>query len=758
MIIRAIRAENFMKFSTLSLSGLPAKGVLGIEGPNESGKTTIGEAVLFAFFGKTRSSLETSLTRLIRWGADYLSVEVEFHVPGRGEFLIYREIDKYGTNYVKVVDTSTRAEVAAGNANVSEFLARTMRFDFFEFHQSFYYDQRQGGFSADSSEGFLERMTGIAQVREAVGAVKKEIGEIEREFAHYQKDVGRNLQQMEKYERNAAKIPDLRESAKARAEEVERSKADGARRRDECDGARRIGEQCQARARRLEALAEEPAEGILAGLGEVRSALESLARGSPIEKEFAERQATEIEGQLDRIRRLEAMLSAYRSLRTSSSGLKEELDARLDPESPTSLVSEERRIVEEGRRIATCAGRLLTGVLVSGGLALLAGGALALGISRVETPVPQWALVWGGAAVLVAAIAAGIVFLVGRLRAGTRLQELQVLLQEQGVRIREDTEERDRVAGLLQVSGPGEPVRFFEASSRIVEERLADARRNFLKEHGPLVQVEGEGEYRKALQGLARTERELRSRALREVQRLERACGEAEGAVKKARNDLERVENEIRECESQAAKREVLAAKNRELESRSREISREIDLRRTAIELLEDTAASIHNRIGPSLARSLKEVLPRFTSNRYRDVKVGSDLTLQVFTSDKGDFLERSELSGGTQEAIALAQRLAMSQAFICARTRQSQFVFLDEPFKMMDEGRALECLRALGGLSSDLQQIFVIQPRFSEAQRQEFDWSVRTSVDVPDLRVPPEEPAPPRQAAPRVPPAESTR
>ena len=45
MIIRSINAENFMKFSRLNLSSLPESGVLGIIGPNESGKSTIGEAI-----------------------------------------------------------------------------------------------------------------------------------------------------------------------------------------------------------------------------------------------------------------------------------------------------------------------------------------------------------------------------------------------------------------------------------------------------------------------------------------------------------------------------------------------------------------------------------------------------------------------------------------------------------------------------------------------------------------------------------------
>src|SRR5262245_10904414 len=285
MIIQAIRAENFMKFSKLDLSAIPGQGIIGIEGPNESGKTTMGEAVLFALFGKTRTSLETSVSRLIRWGADYLSVEVEFHVPGRGDFLIYREIDKYGTNFVKVIDRATRSEVASGNVNVSEFLSRTLQFDFFEFHQSFYHNQSQQSVPREEQSGFVERMTGISQIHDSLQFFKKDIEQLEREFAHYQKDLQRNLQQMERYDRNAAKLPELRELARGRGEELERARAEHRRRQGEAEAMKRLGEERQSLARRLEQLAEDSAGAIAAGLDELQEGLAAPSR-SGAEKEF----------------------------------------------------------------------------------------------------------------------------------------------------------------------------------------------------------------------------------------------------------------------------------------------------------------------------------------------------------------------------------------------------------------------------------------------------------------------------------------
>ena len=82
-----------------------------------------------------------------------------------------------------------------------------------------------------------------------------------------------------------------------------------------------------------------------------------------------------------------------------------------------------------------------------------------------------------------------------------------------------------------------------------------------------------------------------------------------------------------------------------------------------------------------------------------------------------------------------LGLRLALAQAFIAARTRRPQFVFLDEPFKMMDAPRVLQAIRAMPVLSSDIQQLFVVQPQFTDEQRDALDFVVQTTIETTDLQ-----------------------
>ena len=741
MIIHAIRAENFMRFSSLHISNLPSRGIIGIEGSNESGKTTIGEAVLFALFGRTRASQEMSVSRLIRWGADYLSVELEFDVPGRGQFLIYREIDKYGTNFVKIIDRNTRAEIASGNVNVSEFLARASKFDYYEFHQSFYHDQTQNGLARENPTGFVERMTGIAQIQEAMGSLKKDIEQLEREFSHFHKDVQRNLQQIEKHEKNESKLPDLHELARGRSSEHDRLKSELARRRAETEALQQLSEERQEVARRVESLVEEGAPALERELGALRPQVAKLAEfvlGSP---EFVERLRADSRSQGPRLDAILAMLRDYQSYRRLLQDSQAELDARLDPASPSSAVSRERELASGLERLVGAARRggmaaffacLFALVLGGGAVALFVGIELPLPSDALSAATVRWSLA-GASGLLI--VAAGCV-LVWRSRILRRARDLQLLHHEESVRIRIDTEERTRVNGLLAIRGAGDAVRVIKGAEALQEPGLADSRREFLRKHASLVEPEGENEYRKALISLARIEKEIRSRALRDAQRAEKAVSESDAAVKKLRGELDRAENEIRECESQAAKKAVLLGKNRDLMARAQEIRNAIDLRRVSIELLEDAVCSIRNKIGPSFSRHLREVLPRLTAGRYRDIKVTSDLGLQIFTSEKSDFLDPAELSGGTHEALGLAMRMAVSQAFISTRTHQAQFIFLDEPFKMMDETRTLDTLRMIPELSKDLSQVFVVQPNFTTEQREEFDYLVSVAPQGSQLEV----------------------
>ncbi|OOZ58483.1 AAA family ATPase [Solemya velum gill symbiont] len=122
MIITHLRAENVLKYARLQLDDLPRLGLIGISGSNESGKSTIGETICYALFGRTFSLDEDHLTKIIRWGENACQVTLGFVVGDGTEYAVTRHIDKNLTQGARLVKTSDPDNILArGNDTVRDF-------------------------------------------------------------------------------------------------------------------------------------------------------------------------------------------------------------------------------------------------------------------------------------------------------------------------------------------------------------------------------------------------------------------------------------------------------------------------------------------------------------------------------------------------------------------------------------------------------------------------------------------------------------
>ncbi len=143
MIITHIRADNLLKYTHLDLTDIPRQGVITISGPNESGKSTIGETVCFALFGRTFSIDEEEITRVIRWGESRCSVELGFSV-GEIDYVIARFLDNEGNHGARLYPAGEEEHPVAKGVNaVSEALDELLGYQFEEFVESFYLAQRE---------------------------------------------------------------------------------------------------------------------------------------------------------------------------------------------------------------------------------------------------------------------------------------------------------------------------------------------------------------------------------------------------------------------------------------------------------------------------------------------------------------------------------------------------------------------------------------------------------------------------------------
>jgi len=140
-----------------------------------------------------------------------------------------------------------------------------------------------------------------------------------------------------------------------------------------------------------------------------------------------------------------------------------------------------------------------------------------------------------------------------------------------------------------------------------------------------------------------------------------------------------------------------------------------IEVREAAAELITGASRHISQRFNRDLRDLASGTLPLLTEGRYEHLQIDTDLEVQVFSSQKRDFMELDEISSGTQRQIMLAVRLALSQELVNTTGTKKQFLFLDEPFAFFDPTRARNAMAALPDLSDEICQIWVIAQEFPE-------------------------------------------
>lgn len=179
MIIHSISAKNVLKYQSLELTDLPEQGVIAISGFNESGKSTIGETICFALFGRTFSIDEGDLDKILRWGTSDCSVTIRFsHKKGDAEAELYaitRMLDCDGNHSAKLYKVYKEDDpIARGVERVEEALFELTSVEFDEFIESFYLAQREITTPHPHSYA-LKTMAGIATMEYCEQGIQEDI-------------------------------------------------------------------------------------------------------------------------------------------------------------------------------------------------------------------------------------------------------------------------------------------------------------------------------------------------------------------------------------------------------------------------------------------------------------------------------------------------------------------------------------------------------------------------------------------------------
>ncbi len=249
-----------------------------------------------------------------------------------------------------------------------------------------------------------------------------------------------------------------------------------------------------------------------------------------------------------------------------------------------------------------------------------------------------------------------------------------------------------------------------------LEERASMLQKRLREESGLQLQLE------RAQADISQVDRKLKKTTLPSLPEGVRFTSELLEEASELRDNLKesvaRVKTQIEESITRTIELKKFLEENQGIEDKVDDqrkkvllLEKDLAVVKYSIKGLEQTSESLRNRVKPQVERYMGLILPVITSGRYKAVQLDDDYTVRVFDPDAGEFRPREVFSGGTEDQLLLAMRLAFALALIPqAKGRNPEFLFLDEPLGSSDKVRREGILALMHQeLSQNFKQIFLV-------------------------------------------------
>ncbi|MGE0681271.1 MAG: ATP-binding protein [Candidatus Binatia bacterium] len=725
MIIKQLQAENVLKYAALHLTNLPTRGLIGISGSNESGKTSIAEIICLALFGRTFALPPQELAKCIKWGEFHGSVKLEFTDKDGRLYAIVRELDGDGNHSARLTRSDNATLIARGAQAVSQAVTNLSGWNYEQFVASLYLAQRSITFP-NALTGTIKTLAGVELLEIIAAELAQDVRDAQSAITESHIQLDDTKTQLQGLGALDEQLSSLQNERQTQAAEMKKTEAESARLQSASDTLRDAAARVTncveqfVRAGLLTTLAQwqthaAQLDGALAFSDNACSMLQQNDDGVP---------TRELHVWLDDFRtRLRAFMGVNEVAKSYCARQSQLLhgapDTPDESSSPSSLPQQEVSLNTQLQSTLNSRSRARAGFW----LTLLATGASggiwgALTFARDSQP-SQWLVSTLGEQVFsylpFLSLAAGLFGLLCLLlllrvvvlssRTSSRRQAL--------ANIRAQTESVRQQLQLLEPVPELPLPTAMETWKQAQDPQISAAVLSFIEGPGaPLVQANVFTESMTQLQtaltvGLGR---------LRSVQ--ERLGAKLQGVsheMEKHQLEMRRIDQAIAAEQARREKIESVTQQQHALQQKIDEQQRQTAMRSTADQLLSGCHSRLYARFNLELQHIVSKVLPLLTEGRYQSVLVTKDAQLQLLSPTKGDFVGMDEISGGSYNQVWLAVRLALSHALISATDGGPQFLILDEPFVFFDDTRTRLTLDLLSHLSDDIAQVWVINPRFDE-------------------------------------------
>ncbi len=711
MIISQIRAENILRYAKLHLANLPSTGIIGISGPNESGKTSIVEIICLALFGRTSTVDAQELAKIIKWDQFSGALWVDFRGRDGNTYTVSRQFDGDDTRTAQLAQHGASMPLARGLEAVNEAIVQLGGFTYQHFVDSFYLAQRNV-VAPEVLKQTVRTLSGIQTLNNISAECEAEIREAQEALIPLESKISTPRQQLGDLDIQEAALGQLQTRRQSRLDAVNQAET---RIRQRTSASAALQTAVQRVAQQVEHLAEA---GPASSLAEWQDRARDLNAASQELADAYQAVGTDAAASADLnswLDKLENQLGAFDSVQQHVSDRRER---------QAWLIGEGERRPQQDNSVKPLAERRAT---LSDQLETVRRGrALMVGLGTLGIAATFGVLFMGQTAYAFGTVGFAFVFWVFAIfRAADVVSYRQELVRVdlQDDTIRREMQTLDR-AGQLSVAEQVATLR------NIDDDQLSASVAGFAEGQGAsLVMEEG---VRTALAELRSALAECEQTVCQTQERLEAEVKRYTGQLDSYKKELTCLDQEIIHEESRRDTAKELEQQIADLEKDRGERVGQIAVRRAAQQLIDSTHPRLLGSFNLELQKVASRVVPLLTEQRYANVRVSEDLDLQALSQDKGDFVSLSEISGGTYVQLMLAVRLALSQALISSTVQGEECLILDEPFAFFDAERKRQTLAVLPRISGEIEQTWILAQDFDEDSQ--LDLHIHCSRDTEEL------------------------
>lgn len=730
MNLKRIEAENVLKYRKLRITDLPAQGLIGISGPNEAGKTAIGEAICLGLFGRTFSLGSDEISSVIRWGEYKGTVTVVFTGRDEKDYIVSRIIDNNGGHIARLFNAEKKV-LADGPEAVDRAIHQVGGFTYQSFVDSFYLAQREMEVPHAKS-ATVKGLIGVDRLEAVAAEFQHESMEADKATRNLHAHITRQKQEILKVNLDRAhlgRLESLRDTKVQALQTAEKEHVSLATRADAIAKATNAfieASRLYVKTTLRTNYAQWRDRNRCMETSMVAAAKASVAGGHEGENKGLNHARTVIQS-------FEAGLVEYDKVRNLAHIYRQRLAHLLDEdkEKPDAknidkLITHVKETSFTGRRVVaekqiekTSSRRrmILIASVVIIEIAMLSWFGWGVMRSSPDSTIGHWLQT------IITLSDAGRLFLILTIAiVGTVFSALGfglfVGITRDLKRYRSELEDIETEEQISRVE-----IGVIDAIDEATVPEALDALkcvRNDLVGQAIGAFSDGSGSVLVKPDALKEKLEQIRTGSMQATrllesghQRIAQKAAERKHQATQLRESITQLEGEVTKERERWDKVDALERDVAGLDTKVNDLRHQIRIREVGCELLDGACRRIYSRFHPELRRFVGKILPQLTEGRYEQLEVDDDLRVRVFCKDKNDFVGLAEISNGTHRQLMLCVRLALSQALIASSSKSSQFLFFDEPFAFFDEKRMVKAIDVLRKISPEITQVWLASQKF---------------------------------------------